>query len=439
MTHIRSLPLDDTDCGWFHISPPRPPRPAHQGRSRAPWVVVGAGLTGLATARQLARHFPNDEIILVEAQIVGYGPSGRNSGFAIDIPHDLGSSDYIGDPKAAKTILNTNRRAQAELIRLAKTHKIDCQIAHVGKYQLAVEPHGVQVLKAYKQGLAKINEECIELSKDELPEHIGIDYYNHGLFMPTTVLLQPATLVKGLADSLPSNVTLYENTAITELSPGKPITLKHENGEIITDRLILTNNAFATQFGFLKDRILPIFTYASLTRPLSEDEQAALGGKPEWGIIPADPFGTTLRRTRDQRLLIRNGFSFNPNGAIDHSYLKKVKEQHRLAYERRFPMLKHIPFEYTWGGAMGMTRNHSSFFGQLTQNVYAAVACNGLGITRGTGLGMNLADWLSGIDNEEIRFLLANKGPNWNPPEPFLSWGVNRSLRSGEKKSGLEI
>lgn len=439
MSHIRSLPLDDTDCGWFHISPPRKARPAHQGRSRVPWVVVGAGLTGLATARQLATHFPSDEIILVEAQVVGYGSSGRNSGFAIDIPHDLGSSDYIGDPKAAKTILNTNRRAQAELIKLAETHNIDCQIARVGKYQLAVEPHGIDVLKAYKQGLAKIDEECTELSKAELPEHIGIDYYSHGLFMPTTVLLQPATLVKGLADSLPNNVTLYEETAITEFIYGNPITLKHKSGEIITDKLVLTNNAFLTEFGFLKGRILPIFTYASMTRPLTEEEQAALGGKPEWGIIPADPFGTTLRRTHDQRLLIRNGFSFNPKGTTDHSYLKKVKEQHRRAYERRFPMLKHIPFEYTWGGVMGMTRNHESFFGELNKNVYATAACNGLGITRGTGLGLNLADWLAGLENEVIRFFLASKGPNWNPPEPFLSCGVRLNLRTGEKKSGMEI
>ncbi len=439
MSHIRSLPLDDTDCGWFHLSPARKPRPAHQGHSRVPWVVVGAGLTGLATTRQLAKHFPHDEIILVEAQVVGYGSSGRNSGFAIDIPHDLGSSDYIGDPKAAKTILNTNRRAQAELIRLAEAHKIDCQISRAGKYQLAVEHHGIEVLKAYKQGLAKIDEECVEISKADLPQHIGIDYYNHGLFMPTTVLLQPATLVKGLADSLPSNVTLYEETAIKEYTLGKTITLKHKNGEIITDKLVLTNNAFATEFGFLKGRILPIFTYASLTRPLTEEEQASIGGKPEWGIIPADPFGTTLRRTNDQRILIRNGFSFNPKGAVDHGYLKKVKIQHRIAFERRFPMIKHVPFEYTWGGAMGMTRNHSSFFGQLDQNVYGAVACNGLGITRGTGLGLNLADWLGGLENEEINFFLASKGPNWNPPEPFLSCGVRHSLRTGEKKSGVEI
>jgi hypothetical protein len=51
-------------------------------------------------------------------------------------------------------------------------------------------------------------------------------------------------------------------------------------------------------FGFLKGRMLPVFTYASLTRPMTVEEQARLGGKPYWGVIPADLFGTTVRRTR---------------------------------------------------------------------------------------------------------------------------------------------
>ena len=89
MLKVSSLPADDPSCGWYHLSKGRQIKPAHQGHSSARWVIVGAGFTGLAAARQLAAHFPDDSILLIDAQEVGFGTSGRNAGFAIDLPHDI--------------------------------------------------------------------------------------------------------------------------------------------------------------------------------------------------------------------------------------------------------------------------------------------------------------------------------------------------------------
>lgn len=85
-----------------------------------------------------------------------------------------------------------------------------------------------------------------------------------------------------------------------------------------------------------------------------------------------------------------------------------------------------------------MTRNHAGHFGELARNVYGALGCNGLGITRGTGTGTLLADWLAGKSHELIDFLLRSEGPNANPPEPFLSMGINASLLWGQYRAGLE-
>ena len=87
---------------------------------------------------------------------------------------------------------------------------------------------------------------------------------------------------------------------------------------------------------------------------------------------------------------------------------------------------------------MCLSRNHLSHFGSLTQNIHAALCCNGLGITRGTATGTLLADWLAGERDELIDFLLASEGPNRNPPEPFLSLGVNLNLFLGQRRAGLE-
>lgn len=433
-----STPADDQGCGWFHLSPPRQPRPAHSGRSRSRWAVLGAGFTGLAAARQLAGHYPNDEIVLVDAQPVGFGASGRNSGFAIDLPHDIGAPDYIGDLPSARMNLKLNVRAQTILQQLIAEHGIDCQLRSDGKYQAAVEAKGLGVLEAYRSGLDKLGQPYQMIEGADLPDHLGTHFYRKALFTPGTLLLQPAALVKGLADSLPGNVTLYENTVITHLEQGEHITLRHAHGEIIADQLLLTNNAFASFFGFLPGRLLPIFTYASMTRPLTEDEQKRLGGKATWGVIPADPFGSTLRRTPDQRLLVRNSFSFNANGRANQRDLDRAARQHRESFARRFTMLPDVSFETTWGGSMCLSRNHLSYFGSLGPKVHAALCCNGLGITRGTATGTLLADWLAGERDELIDFLLSSPGPNRNPPEPILGVGVNLNLFRGQRRAGQE-
>lgn len=438
MTRITSLPADDASCGWFHLSKPRQPRPAHSGQSKARWVVVGAGFTGLAAARQLAANFPDDQIVLIEAQQVGFGTSGRNAGFAIDLPHDIGAEDYIGDIGIAKTILKLNLGGQSYLKELVERYAIDCQFKHCGKYQAAVEDRGIAVLEAYRRGLDKLDQPYQMIDGRDLPEHIGTDFYRKGLFTPGTALIQPAALVKGLADNLPSNVALYENTPILDVEYGDKVLLRHANGSIIADNLVLTTNAFGMSFGFLKGRMLPVFTYASITRPLSEDEQARLGGKPYWGVIPADPFGTTLRRTVDNRLLIRNSFSYNPDGRSNGKYLQRFVERHRASFARRFPMLPEVDFDYTWGGALALSRNHMGFFGKLAPNVFAALCCNGLGVTRGTVTGKLLADWLAGQSNELIDFLLNAPRPSANPPQPLVSLGLNLNLMWGQYRAGKE-
>jgi glycine/D-amino acid oxidase-like deaminating enzyme len=401
-------------------------------------VVVGAGFTGLAAARQLATNFPHDEIVLVEAQEVGFGTSGRNAGFAIDLPHDIGAEDYIGDIDTAKTVLKLNLGGQSYLKELIERHGIECQFRHCGKYQAAVEDRGIAVLDAYRRGLDKLGQPYEVIEGRDLPEHIGTHFYRKGLFTPGTALLQPSALVKGLADSLPSNVSLYEHTPITDVEYGDKVVLRHAKGSITADKLVLTTNAFGMSFGFLKGRMLPVFTYGSITRPLTEDEQARLGGKPYWGVIPADPFGTTLRRTVDNRLLVRTSFSFNPDGRSNRKYLDRFVQRHRESFARRFPMLPDVNFEYTWGGALALSRNHMGFFGQLAPNVVGALCCNGLGVTRGTVTGKLLADWLAGDKHELIEFLLNAPGPCANPPQPLVSLGLNANLMWGQLRAGKE-
>jgi glycine/D-amino acid oxidase-like deaminating enzyme len=135
---------------------------------------------------------------------------------------------------------------------------------------------------------------------------------------------------------------------------------------------------------------------------------------------------------------MRNSFSFNPNQQPKPHCLERFKRNHRLSFERRFPMLPDVEFDYTWSGSLALTQNHKGFFGQLAPNVYGALFCNGLGVTRGTVTGTLLADMIAGKRHELIDFLLSSSGPNTLPPEPFLSIGVNATLWWGQRKAGKE-
>jgi glycine/D-amino acid oxidase-like deaminating enzyme len=438
MTRITSTPKDDATCGWYHLSHRQKVQPSHSGDSAAKWVVIGAGFTGLAAARQLALNFPDDEIVLIEGQEVGFGTSGRNAGFAIDLPHDIGADDYIGDIATARMSLRLNLLGQNILKGLVAEHGIECHLRCSGKYQAAVEDRGVAVLEAYRKGLDRLGADYEVIDGKQLPDHIGTSFYKQALFTPGTVLIQPSALVKGLADSLPHNVTLHENTVITEVHYGSKTRLVHRDGTLTADRLILANNAFGTHFGFLPRAFLPIFTYGSLTRPLTDAEQQRLGGKAFWGVIPADPFGTTLRRTHDNRILVRNSFSYIADGRARKKYLDRYLRRHEQSFARRFPMLPEVSFEYTWGGGLAMSRNHMGFFGELAPNVFGALGCNGLGITRGTVTGTLLADWLAGRNGDLIHYLLSAPKPCGNPPEPLLTAGVNANLAWGQLRAGQE-
>jgi glycine/D-amino acid oxidase-like deaminating enzyme len=99
------------------------------------------------------------------------------------------------------------------------------------------------------------------------------------------VLVQPAALVRGLGATLPENVRVYEDSPVREIVVGKPHTLVTDRGRITAPRLILANNAYASQFDKLglKGLMLPIYTYGSLTRRLTPEELATLELGPDSG------------------------------------------------------------------------------------------------------------------------------------------------------------
>lgn len=199
------LPNDDATNGWSAILPPRTPRPALLGDVQADWLVLGAGFAGLAAARRLAELRPHAHIVVVDAGTVGDNASGRNSGFAIDVPHNIGSSLEELRQAAHYQALLTAGMNDLEL--LVAQHRIDCQWRRAGKYHCAVSPAAERTLQHHVQELRALGAPHELLDRNALAARLGTRYFAAGLYTPGTVLLNPAALCRGLADALPANVS----------------------------------------------------------------------------------------------------------------------------------------------------------------------------------------------------------------------------------------
>jgi glycine/D-amino acid oxidase-like deaminating enzyme len=256
----------------------------------------------------------------------------------------------------------------------------------------------------------------------------GTSHYRAGVHLPGTVLVQPAALARGLAATLPPNVELFESSPVHAIDLGARFVLESGRGTIVADRLLLATNAFTPALGLLRRRLIPMVTFASLSRPLRPEEQAVLGGEREWGLVPEERMGTTVRRTRDHRILIRNTVRYATRKAGERSGLPQVREAHRRALRTRFPMLPDLDLAHTWGGLMGVTLNGASCFGRLDRDLLVAAGCNGVGVAMGTTAGRLLADLLVDAPSPLLADMESLPAPPWLPPEPLLGLGARATL-----------
>lgn len=211
MKTIDLLPRDDNTNGWSKLAGPRTANASLSGEVRADWVVVGAGFAGLGAAHRLALNQSNDEVVLIEAHEVGEGASGRNSGFAIDLPHNVGSS--LEELEGSQKFMRLARAAIEHLETQVQTHGFECDWKQSGKYHAAVSDKGTrEVLEPFAQEMEALDEPYEWVSKDELGNRLGTPHFNAAVYTPGCILMNPAALTRGLAASLPENVTLYEHS-----------------------------------------------------------------------------------------------------------------------------------------------------------------------------------------------------------------------------------
>ena len=167
-----------------------------------------------------------------------------------------------------------------------------------------------------------------------------------------------------------------------------------------------------------------------------------LKGDPNWGITPADPLGSTMRRiTTDSgtRIITRNRFTYEPNMSVNPNKLKRIWQTHDDSFNARFPDLQNTEMEHRWGGHLCLSLNNVPAFGEVDTNLFSACCQNGLGTVQGTLGGMMAADLASGHNSDMLTHMKSLPTPKRLPPEPIATIGARARLLWGERKAGAEL
>ncbi|TXH33383.1 MAG: FAD-binding oxidoreductase [Rhodospirillaceae bacterium] len=435
----RRIPGDLRGSGWYRLLPaPAPPR-ILEGRQKADWVIIGAGFAGLSAARRLSQLAPGDRIAVLEAQRIGWGAAGRNSGFMIDLPHELSSETYAGGLEHDLKQIRMNRAGIDFAAGAAEEYGLAAHFVRAGKYHGAATNRGLDALAQFEKHLAHLKEPFEHLDADAMRRLTGTAFYVGGTFTPGTVMIQPAAYIRGVAQGLSSAVDIFEETPALSIETGTEHIVTTAKGEIRTPRLILANNGHVENFGFFRRRLMHIFTFASMTRQLSAVEMRTLGGENAWGLIPADPMGSTIRRIAEGRIVVRNTFTYNPDMQTSEQQIDSIGESHDLSFAARFPTLKNGAQEYRWGGHLCLSLNAVPAFGEIETRVYAACCCNGLGTVKGTLYGKLAADLAAGTREPLVEDVLAEAAPEKLYPEPLMTWGAKAKLWWVQKRAGREL
>jgi glycine/D-amino acid oxidase-like deaminating enzyme len=208
---------------------------------------------------------------------------------------------------------------------------------------------------------------------------------------------------------------------------------------VTAPRVILAVNGHIESLGLYRRRLMHVFTYASMTRQMSTAEQDRLGGDPEWGLVPAHPMGTTVRRLANGRIVVRSIFSWAPERRTSTQQVKKVGAIHDRCFARRFPMLADVSMEYRWGGHLCLSRNSVPAFGEVEKQVFSCACQNGLGTTKGTLSGMLAADLACGVPSRMLDEWRYQPPPRELHPEPFMSLVARAYLKWAHHRAGLDL
>ncbi len=397
---------------------------------RADVVVLGGGYTGMWTAWFLKERDPSVEVVVLEQDICGGGPSGRNGGFCSALWEELPLLvRTLGERDALRTARVAGRSID-EISSWCEENGVDAWFAATGHLGVATSPaHDGAWGETVREADRLAGDGRFEvLSPDEVRARCDSPLFRGGMLARDAAMLQPARLARGLRRALLARgVRIHEFTPVRRLRGKPPVIVTTPGGTVRAERAVLALGAWAAQHRRFRRTVLPRGSYIVISEP-APDRLDALGWTGGEGIYD---FRTTLRyvrTTRDGRIAFGSassraglGTGLGPRLRYDETTVSALVHDLR----RWFPPFQDVPIEAAWGGPIDVTGLHLPFFGTLP----GGTTTYGLGYTGG-GVGpchlggKILSGMTLGAEDEHTTLPLVGLEPRRFPPEPFLSVGA---------------
>lgn len=394
-------------------------------------AIVGAGYTGLWTAYFLAKQQPSLSILVIEAEHVGYGASGRNGGWCSALfPASLKKIMAHSSRDDAIRLQRAMNESVGEMGEILEREGIDCDWKRGGYVSLARNEAQLQrarneVAMWSQWGFG--DDHVRLLGSDEAAQRANATHVIGGTYTPNCAALHPAKLVNGLARvAAATGVNIVDRTRVTAIGSRRVDT---DRGVVTADVIIRATEGFTPRFPQYHRDVIPMYSLMVATEPLSTETWNQIGLAERETFSDKRHLRIYGQRTADGRIAFGGrgapyhfGSAVSPRFDLDD----RVHEMLRDVLRDLFPPLASARFTHAWGGNLGIPRdwypsvtfNRAAGFGQAGGYV-------GDGVSTAFMAGKTLAAEILNLDSD-VRTLpwVGRHSPKWEP-EPLRWLGVN--------------
>jgi glycine/D-amino acid oxidase-like deaminating enzyme len=422
---------------WWETEPVVPGPPL-VGTESADVCIVGGGCTGMWTAYFLKRAEPTLDVAVVERSWAGSGASGHNDGYAmtlLDMSHHH-LVEHHG-PERAAAAHEAVARSVTQIGEFCEEHGVDAEYERNGFAALAVNDGQMWRLEKDLEAARRMGADDFTLHEgDEARALIGSPIVRGALKEECGALLNPQKLARGLARTLESmGVRILERSRATRIEAGR---VETELGSVEAERIVVATNAYQHTIDQFRGKVVPIWSYAMVTEPLTDEQLARVEWPGREGFEDKRNFITIGRFTADNRVIFGGRLAPYFYGAdmdTRHVRNERVFGQIRDAWRVFFPMWGDVGFTHAYGGCVAITGTFLPYVGSLGNGIWYGYGYNGHGVAPSHTVGRTLCDLVLERESEYTGLLFVNqeKEPRV-PPEPLTFLGTRLTMALLERQ-----
>jgi glycine/D-amino acid oxidase-like deaminating enzyme len=441
-----SLAATESRTFWFDDLPQalRPDRAPLRGGLTTDLVVVGGGYTGLWTALLAKLRDPGRDVVIVEANRVGWAASGRNGGFCeASLTHgrENGARRW---PEEIETLERLGMQNLDEIEQTVADLGLDVQFERTGQLAPAIEEHQLEWLEDWRAEAAG-DPDVVYLDADQVRASVASPTYLAAIWEKRNcALVHPARLAAELARVAEERgVRIFERSRVTALDTSRSdgVGVVTEHGRVDAGRAVLATNVFPSLLRRNRLMTVPVYDYALMTEPLTAAQREAIGWGDRQGIGDMANQFHYYRPTQDGRILF-GGYDalYHYGRRVDPRYEDRPDVWEKLAshFFTTFPQLEGLRFSHQWAGAIDSSTQFTAFFGTARKGRVAyAAGFTGLGVGSTRFAGNVMLDLLdkgrTGATTERTELKMVRTRPLPFPPEPAAAIGINATRWSMDR------